>query len=148
FGDNRQYGFVTLTLVDPPPAPDGMEVVREPGIIPATQISGQGDDFTGTWGFGARFTPTGQIEIGVITANDGLSWDNRVDFVVGTALRYTVTAAKKDEIAKANSAKVAAANAATAENDRKTRESFIKAAKERIEFASNVTKRPYEDLRD
>jgi hypothetical protein len=148
FGDSREYGFVPLTAVDPPPAPEGFEVVKEGGIIPATQISGSGDDFTGVWGFGARFTPVGQVEIGVITASDGMSWDNRVDFVVGTALKYTPTAAKKTEVATANAAKKAAGEAATAANERTTKEAFIKAAKERIEFASSIKKRPYEDLRE
>jgi hypothetical protein len=150
FGDDRKYGFVHVGVADTPPAPDGMEVVKlDPSvIIPAVQISGNGEDFTGVWAFGARFTPSGQIEVGVITASDGLSWDNQVDFVVGTALRYTVTQAKRDEIAKANSAKVAAATAASEENDRKTREGYIKAVKERVEFASGIVKRPYEDLRE
>lgn len=148
FDDSRQHGFVPVGVLAPPPAPDGMQIVVEPGVIPAVQISGSGDDFTGTWGFGARFLPTGQIQIGVITAPGGLSWDNRVDFVVGTAVRFTATDAKRNEIAAANAAKMAAGSAATAENDRKTREAFIQAAKDRIELASSITKRTFEDMRD
>ena len=80
FGDSRMFGFVPLTAVDPPPAPEGLEVVKESQIIPASQISGSGEDFTGARAFGARFTPTGQIEIGVLVAPDGMSWDERIDF--------------------------------------------------------------------
>lgn len=148
FGDSRQYGFVPLTSIDPPPAPEGFEVVKEQGIISASQISGSGEDFTGTWAFGAQFTPAGQLSVGVITAPDGLDWDNRVDFVVGGALRYTATAAKKVEIDAANKAKKLAGEAATAENDRKTKETFINAAKERIELAGSIGKRKFEDLRE
>ena len=68
--------------------------------------------------------------------------------MVGTALRYTATAAKKAEAAAATAAKKTAGDAATAANDRTTKETFIKAAKERIEFAGGLTKRPYEDMRD
>jgi hypothetical protein len=148
FGDSRQYGFVPLTLIDPPSAPEGFEVVKEPGMISVSQISGSGEDFTGTWAFGAQFTPAGQLSVGVITAPHGLEWDERVDFVVGGALRYTVTAAKKAEIDAANKAKKLAGDAATAENDRKTKETFIKAAKERIELAGSIVKRKFEDLRE
>lgn len=150
FGKARQWGFVHVGVGDPAPPPDGMELVKQDPsvIIPAVQVSGNGEDFTGVWAFGARFTPGGQIEVGVITAPDGLSWNHQVDFVVGTALKYTVTQAKRDEIAKANSDKMKAATDATEANNRKTRESYIKAAKERVEFASSIAKRPYEDLRE
>jgi hypothetical protein len=148
FGDNRQYDFVHLTLIDPPPAPEGFEVVKEPGTLGVAQISGSGEDFTGTWGFGARFTPSGQLSIGVVTGSGGLEWDERVDFVVGGALRYTATATKKAEIDAANKAKKAAGTAANIENDRKTKETFIKAAKERIEIASTIKKRVFEELRE
>jgi hypothetical protein len=146
--DVRQYGFVPLTLVDPPPAPEGFEVVKEPGMIAVAQISGSGEDFKGVWGFGAQFKPSGQLEVGVITAPDGMKWNKRIDFVVGGALRYTATLAKKTEIDAANNAKKLAGQAATIENDRKTKESFIKAAKERIEFAAGIAKRNFEELRE
>ena len=148
FGDDRKYGFVTVTAIDPPPAPEGFEVDRVPYIIPCTQISGNGEDFTGVWAFGARFTSSGQLEIGVMTDSGGLEWDERVDFVVGGALKYTPTAAKRTEIDNANKAKATAASEASLANDRKTKEAFVKAAKERIEQAGAVTRRTYEDLRE
>jgi hypothetical protein len=148
FGDSPQSGFVGLTVIDPPPAPEGFEVVREPGPIGVLQISGTGEDFTGNWAFGGRFTPAGQISIGVLTGPSGLEWNNRVDFVVGGALRYTATATKRVEIDAANKAKKVAGQAATLENDRKTKEAFIKAAKERIELAAGITRRRFEELRE
>jgi hypothetical protein len=77
FGDARQHGFVPLTVVDPPPAPEGFEVVREPGPVGLLQISGSGEDFTGTWAFEGRFTAAGQLAVGVVTAPGGLEWDER-----------------------------------------------------------------------
>lgn len=65
-----------------PNVPQGYEIVREPGTLPVAQVSGTGEDFAGTWEFGARFTPTGQLELGVLTAPDGLEWGERIDFVV------------------------------------------------------------------
>jgi hypothetical protein len=148
FGDNRQYGFVPLTLIDAPPGPEGFEVVIEPGPIQVAQISGSGEDFSGVWAFEGRFTPSGQISLGVVTAGDGLEWDERVDFVLGGAVKYRVSAAKRAEIDTANAARKAAANEASIENDRKTKDAYIKAAKERIELARSVTCRKYEDLRE
>jgi hypothetical protein len=148
WGDNRQYGFVPLTQVDPPPAPGGFEVVIEPGPIPVAQISGTGEDFNGSWAFEGRFTPTGQISLGVLTGPDGLEWDNRVDFVLGGAVRFRASAAKRAEIDAANAATKTTAQNASIENDRKTREAFMKAAKERVEQSRAITRRKYEDLRE
>ncbi|MCQ6562877.1 hypothetical protein [Paenibacillus mendelii] len=150
FGEQRKYGFVTLTSFDPPPAPDGFEIVKETEniIIPAYQTSGSGEDFTGVWGFGVRFTSTGQLEMGVLTGGGGLEWSNRVDFVVNVALKYTVNAVKRAEIDALNKAKKTAADAATTENIRKTEETLIKAAKERVELARGLAKRNFEELRD
>lgn len=148
FGDDRKHGFVTLTSLDPPPPPEGFEVARVPDVIPVTQISGNGEDFTGAWGFGARFTSSGQLEIGVVTGSDGLEWNKRVDFVLGGALTYTATATKKAEIDNANKTKKTLANDASLANDRKTKEIFVKAVKERIEQAGAITRRAYEDLRE
>jgi hypothetical protein len=148
YGDHKKYGFVHVGLMDPPPAPEGLQVVRDPGPVDVRQISGSGEDFHGAWAFEGRWAPSGELEIGVVTAPGGLTWDNRVDFVVGGALRYTATQPKKDEIDAANKAKKAAGDAASRENERKTREAFVSAAKERIELAGGVTKRKFEDLRD
>jgi hypothetical protein len=148
FGDTRVYGLAPVGFIDPPPAPEGFEVVKEAGIVQLTQISASGEDFTGVWGFGGQFTPAGQLTVCVLTPPGGFRWTERVDFVVGGALRYTSTAAKKAEIDAANQAKKNAGVAATAENDRKAKETFIKTAKERVEAASSITKRAFEELRD
>ncbi|MED1914205.1 peptidoglycan-binding protein [Bacillus thuringiensis] len=150
FGDQRKYGFVVLTVFDPPPAPEGLEVEKQQEniILPAYQVSGIGEDFTGSWGFGARFLPSGKLEMGVITGDDGLEWDERVNFVVSVALKYVASAAKRAEIDALNKAKRTTADVATAENIRITEEAFNKAVKERVEYARDLSKRKYEELRD
>ncbi|WP_221469271.1 peptidoglycan-binding protein [Cohnella nanjingensis] len=148
FGGSRKYGFVTVATVDPPAAPEGFEIVKEAGVFPAAQMSGSGEDFTGVWAFGARFATGGQIEIGVITGPGGIEWNQRIDFTVGTVVKCTASAAKKAEIAAANTAKKLKGEAATAENDRITKETFIKSAKERVELARGIAKRNFEELRE
>ncbi|EEM14020.1 MULTISPECIES: hypothetical protein [Bacillus] len=148
FGDDtRMYGFVTLTTIDPPPAPEGFEVVVDDRIIPAAQITASGKDFEGAWRFGARFTDNKRIEVGVITEPGGLKF-NRVDFVVGFTLTYTVTEAKRREIGDANKEKKRAGETANKENIRKSKEAFYKAVKERVEFARDIHKRKFEELRE
>ena len=145
---DKQWVFAHLTTIDPPPPPEGLEVVKEQGMIPLSQISASGEDFTGVWTFGARFTPDGrQLDVGVLMDQNGLLWDKRVDFVVGGALRYTATRPNVG-IDAANNAKKLAGQAATAENARKTKETFINAAKERIELAGSIVRRKSEDLRE
>jgi hypothetical protein len=148
FGDSRQYEFVVVGMADPPPPPPGFELVKTPGVFPMTQISGSGEDFTGAWAFGGRFTPGGAIEIGVITDSSGLEWDERVDFVVGGSLHYRPTAAKLAEIELMNKNNEAAKDKATAENARKIKESFLKGVKDRVELAAGIKSRPFDELRE
>jgi hypothetical protein len=150
--DDRQYngpdGFLPLTTVDVPPAPDGYEVKIPDDFIEVSQVSGTGEDFTGVWGFKGKLIGSSRISIGVWIGQGGLDWDKPVNFVVGGIVQFAPSATKRKEIADANSAKVTANQAATAENERKTKEAFLNAAKERIEFASNINIRKYEDLRE
>ena len=110
-------------------------MVREDGILQLTQISVTGEDLSeyastfGSWDFGGSFLPTGQIDIGVIVPEgESLTWDDRLEFVLGGAVRCTVTKAKKQEIEDANAAELKALDAGTLENERKTKEAFIKFA--------------------
>jgi len=149
----KPAGFIQLTTIDIPPAPEGMRAVIEKDIIELKQDSFSGEDLNeyssiGPWKFGAKFLPGGQqLEIGII-AEDDLDWDDNLNFVLAGALRYTATDAKIKEIEAANTAKVAAKEVATHENERRTKEDFIKAAKERVELAAGITRRAYEDLRE
>ena len=152
---NAKDGFIELKSMELPPAPQDMEVViKEDEIIPLKQISVTGEEVEeyttcfGSWNFGAKWqSDKMHLSVGVIVEN-GLSWDDRLNFVLGGALTYTATQAKKNEIDAANKAKVQAGEAATGENNRRIKEELIKAAKERIELASGITRRTFEDLRE
>ncbi len=148
-GVDRQ--FVPMSIYNIPPGPEGYELkLHDPkGYMDLFQISGTGEDFHGVWAFRGRIINNGsQISFGVNTGNHSIEWDERIDFVLGGSLTYTPNAAKRAEIAAANKKINDAADAANNENDRKTREAYIKAAQERIEVASNIKTRKFEELRE
>jgi hypothetical protein len=146
--------FIELTTMETPPAPEGSKVavLKNDAIIPLKQVSVTGDEVDeysssfGSWNFGAKFASPGLLSIGVIA--DKLNWDDHLNFVLAGALTYTVTDEKKKQIDDAVKSKATAGEVATIENERKTKDAYIKAAKERIEFASDITRRAAEDLRE
>ena len=153
YDDNRQFngpdGFLPMvTGVSVPPAPEGYEVRNPGGFVDVFQVSGTGEDFSGVWGFKGKLNGSTSIAVGPWIGDGGLEWDETINFVVGGVVWFTPDAAKRKEIADANAAKNAAGKAATAENERKTKEAYLNAAKLRIEAASSVTIRKYEDLRE
>lgn len=140
-----------LGLMTLPPAPDGFEPIGNDGdFIPLVQVSATGANFKGVWDrfVGQLSNNKTQLLLFKDLREDSLNHKDRVDFVLGGALEYTPTKDKKEDIAKANKATFEAGKAANAENQRKSKEAFVKAAKERIEFASNINTRKYEDLRE
>ncbi|RUS43323.1 peptidoglycan-binding protein [Cohnella sp. AR92] len=150
FGESRKRGFVMLTPLDLPFAPEGLELRREPEgtIIPAYQVSGAGTDFTGIWAFGVRFAEKGELQLGVIAGDGGIEWDKQISFVVNVVLTYTASNATKANIDLLNQQKNTAAAAATEENLRKTKEALLKDSKERLEIVRGLSKRSFEDLRE
>ena len=145
---NDPSGFLPLGAVSLPPAPDGYELKYPGSFIDVVQVSGSGEDFAGTWAFRGRLVDSSNVSIGVVIGPGGLDWDERVDFVVGGTVAYTPAAATRQAIDTANKANAEAIAAATLANQRKTREAFVAAAQQRIEAASTVEIRKYEDLRE
>lgn len=144
--------FIVLRKWNLPPAPEGFDVVIAEDIE-LTQVSVIGhevDEYTstfGSWDFVAKFDSPGQLSIGIV--RDHLGWDDELHFGLGGVLTYRATQTKKQEIKDAvKKANEAAGKAPTIENERRTKEAYIKAAKERIELASAVTRRVAEDLRE
>jgi hypothetical protein len=92
------------------------------------------------------------MTFGIKLGELGYDWDNQIDFVVGTEFLLTASPEKRKEIDKANEDKlgeqIKAKTEATLENLRMIKEAFIKDAKERIELASKIDIRKYEDLRE
>lgn len=153
FTDNsRQYnnsdGFLVLNTINVPPAPEGYEVKNPDGFIGVYQVSGAGEDFQGVWGFKGKLIGTSQIAIGPFFESGSMKWDEIVNFVVGGVVEFTPNAATKKTIEDANNQKITDKTKATNENLRRTHEAFLAAAKERIELASNISTRKYEDLRE
>jgi hypothetical protein len=153
FGDKRQFngpdGYLPLNRAVPvPPAPDGFEVRNPDSFVDVFQVSGTGEDFSGTWAFKGKLAGTSLISVGPFIEGEGVEWDETINFVVGGVVMFTPTAAKKKEVHDANVASRAAGKAATAENERKTRDAFLGAARERIDQASAIAARKFEDLRE
>ncbi len=153
FDNTRKFngpdGFLPLNNgVSVPPSPEGYEVKDPNSLLDVFQVSGTGEDFNGVWAFKGKLIGSSLMSIGVAIASGGMKWDEQIDFVVGGAVMFTPDATKRKEIADANTAKNAAGKAATAENERATREAFVNAAKLRIEQASSINIRKYEDLRE
>jgi len=153
YDDDRKYndpiGFLVMEAGVPmPPAPDGYEVRNPNGDVDVFQVSGTGEDFSGVWAFKGKLNGVTSIAVGPWIGSGGLEWDETINFVVGGVVWFTPDATRRKEIADANAARRAAGQAATLENERKTREAYLNAAKLRIEEASGVTIRKYEDLRE
>lgn len=155
FGDNEQFngpdGFLPLGTrtfgTELPDIPDGYDILPNTPIN-IKQLTAAGKDFQYTvYPWRAKIVGK-EITFGIILASDGLDWDNEIGFEIGVEIQLTASQAKKDEIAAANKARIAAGNAANEANKRKTKEEYLNAAKERIELASTIKIRKYEDLRE
>lgn len=152
YGDDAQSngpeGYLVMSNGVPvPPAPDGFEVRDPNGALEVYQVSGTGEDFSGVWAWKGRLLGSSLISLGPWIEST-LEWDETVNFVVGGVVMFTPDAAKRKEVADANAANAAAGKATTADNDRKTREAYLNAVKGRIEQASTIGPRKYEDLRE
>lgn len=131
---------------DLPDIPEGFSIV--PNSIKLKQLSGTGTDFKYIE-FAWMSTIVGKtINFGIYIAQGEYNWDNQIDFEIGVEMDLTTSSEKRKEIADANTKNSLDHDAATAENDRKTKGAFLTAAKERIEFASEINIRKYEDLRE
>ena len=148
-GRNGPDGFLPLETktfgVELPDIPEGFRVMPE--AIGLKQLSASGYQFD-YFEFGWRGKVVGKdLTLGVYIDGE-YDWENQIDFVVAVDLKLTASAEKRKEVDAANAAKVLAKETATEANSRKTREAYVNAAKERIEMASEIHVRRYEDLRE
>jgi hypothetical protein len=153
FGNHRQFnrpdGYLPINNGVPvPPAPDGYEVKFPDSVFDVYQVSGTGEDFSGVWAFKGKLIGSSLISVGPFIEHDGVEWNKTINWVVGGVVIFKPNLAKLNEIKAANAARVAAGKIATAENERKTREVFVNAARQRIEQAGGIVARKYEDLRE
>lgn len=167
--------LIILKTVPLPVTPDsGYEVAFPDSFVPLYLVStSKGDQ---RWAFGAKLKGANLLSLGVWIQparwislspppgipglsglpnevkvrleQEGISYDGRIDFVVSGAITFVPTAAKKNEIDSANAKIRTDKESSNREMLRKQKEAFIKAAKERINIASKIKRRPYEELRE
>lgn len=149
--NHLDLGYIPLDTV---PLPFDVEPGYEieypaEGRLPLGIRSITGEDAGGQrWNFIGRLVGASQIQVGVIAAPGGLKFDERIDYMLVGELALVPTAAEKARIEAANAQIDADAAAATREHERATQAAFHAAAKERIEQASRIKPRKFEDLRD
>jgi hypothetical protein len=156
FGSERKrndpkLGYIPLDTVALPFQVDsGYEIEPPPGDRLALNIrSINGEEAGGQrWNFTGRFVGSNQIQIGVIADASGLRVKERIDYVLVGELVMVPTAAEKSAIDTSNAKIDVDIGAANREQERATQEAFFKAATERIEQASKVKARKFEDLRE
>jgi hypothetical protein len=146
--NNPALGFLPLTTIDIPPVPEGYDVKFKDGFIDVFQVSATGEKFSGVWAFKGKLIGASKIQIGPFIESGGVAWDNVINFVVGGVVEFKPNDATLKAIADTNNKQKIEGKKATNENNRKTEEVFLNAAKERIELASNINTRKYEDLRE
>jgi hypothetical protein len=143
-------GYIPLgTIALPIQIDPGYEIQRSAdGRVALYQTAAQGEDFNGVWGFVGAFMGTNQLEIGLLVAGSAMDWDKHVDFTLTGEVSLVPTAARLAEIAAANAKIIADRAAATRAEQRAQEEAFYRAAKERIEQASAIKPRKFEELRE
>ncbi|HEX8103180.1 MAG TPA: hypothetical protein VF533_11230 [Solirubrobacteraceae bacterium] len=155
FGDERKrnnfdLGYIPLDTVALPVQPEsGYELETPNARIPLAISSLSGNDSEGQrYAFVGQLVGANQIQVGVLANASGIEWDERVDYVLVGEVAYVPTAAKRAEIAAANTKIVEDRAAASRAQQRANEEAFQRAAKERIEQAVDIRPRPFDDLRE
>ncbi len=154
--DGRQRNHLDLGYIplDTVPLPFQVEPgyeIEHPadGRLPLGIRSINGEDAGGQrWNFIGQLVGASQLQVGVIAAPGGLKVNERIDYMLVGELALVPTAAEKARIEAANAQIDADAAAATREYERAGEAAFHAAAKERIEQASRIKPRKFEDLRD
>jgi hypothetical protein len=149
-------GYVTFSTIPLPIQPDAGYTLEIPdnGIVNLYIRSMGGRDYEESpfakagrlTALTGRLVGTTQIKVGVKSA--GLKWDRNVSFSVTAQVAFVPTAEVKKQIDDGNEKIRNEGRAARREEERVAKDAFFKAAKERIELASNVKPRPSTDLRE
>lgn len=147
--------IVPLATLDITGVPTDYEVARDPANpyieIQKTVVAAEDDESwnAANWAFRGMITADKKrVTVGVVTANTGLAWDDRITFSVSGGVRCRLSDTKRAEVEKANSALLTKIQEANAENARKLEESYINAVRDRVTLASTVTKRSFDHLRE
>jgi hypothetical protein len=149
-------GFIMFSTFQLPVQPDpGYELeIPNGGVINLNIKSMGGRDYEESpFGEAGRLTiligrlvGTNQVKVGVRSAR--LLWNRNVTFSLTAEVAYVPTADVKKQIDDGNEKIRQDGLTAKREDERLVKQAFFKAAKERIELASDIKQRPSWDLRE
>jgi hypothetical protein len=130
--------------------PDGYAFELQPGQVFQLQcLSARGEGQFGSKQYLAKYLGGNDIEVILGWGQNGLRWTHNVDIDLRGTVTLAPTPTLLDHIAKANEAARAKVDqAALAQQAKAAEAAFYAAAQERIELASSIRRRRFEDLRE
>jgi hypothetical protein len=130
---------------------EGYELEEKTGTkleLAIKNVSGE-DSTNARWPFVAEIVDQNTVQLGVIgTAGGTIYWPHSITFVLSGTVHLVANAAKKAEVAAANKKIADDKEAATRKEQRESEAAYYAAAKERLEQASEIVQRKFEDLRE
>jgi hypothetical protein len=149
--------FVALNTLDIPGIPNDYEVAFDPAHrfigIEKSVLAAKDKNSWGAnnWWMRGRLEPDGRritIGIGIAAGQDGLGWDDRIEFKVSGSVTIRLKGAKAAEINKANEDLRKGGKAASDENSQREKKAYFDSVNERVTLASKITTRKFESLRE
>lgn len=134
----------------PVDVPDGYRIDPTPGqVVKLECLSARGKGDFGSYLYLAKYIGGNDIDVILAWGDNGLVWSNTVNLALHGTIALVPTDGRLKEISDANKEILKeAADTAKAAEAKAHEEAFYAAAQERIELASNLKKRKFEDLRE
>lgn len=153
--DNRRYptqpegiglGFNKI----PVDVPDGYRIDLAPNqVVKLECLAARGEGDFGSYLYLAKYIGGNDIDVILAWGGGGLKWTHTVNLDLRGAITLVPTDTRLADIAAANKETLKKAEQAAAAAQAKAQEeAFYAAAQERIELASTIRKRKFEDLRE
>lgn len=149
-GANRPEGILLGHRKITVDVPDGYAFELQPGQVFQLQcISARGEGQFGSYQYLAKYLGGNDVEVILGWGQGGLDWDHTVDIDLRGTVTLAPTQAMLNHINAANQEARAKVDQALLEQKAKAIETaFYAAAQERIELASSLRQRRFEDLRE
>lgn len=130
--------------------PDGYRIELEPNqVFKLECLAARGEGDFGSYLYLAKYVGGNDIDVILGWGPNGLRWTHTVNLDLRGTVALVPTAPRLADIAAANQKSLDdARTAAAAAQAKAEEEAFYTAAQERIELASNLKKRKFEDLRE
>lgn len=153
--DNRRYptqaeGIGLGGNKIPVDVPDGYRIDLAPGqVIKLECLAARGEGDFGSYLYVAKYIGGNDIDVILAWGGGGLRWTHTVNLDLRGSISLVPTDQRLADIATANKKTIDDADKAAAAAQAKAHEeAFYTAAQERIELASAIKKRKFEDLRE